>query len=84
MNHFIVRLITILKTAINSEQFLVAIRKIFIDIFINTDWIKRKDYKTRGIIKIIDDLNLNSESTWLDFKIFINMNLKLLKIIIKH
>ena len=67
------------KAAINSEQFVSSLRKIFLDNTIKTDCIKRNDFKTRAIIKIIQDLDLNNEPQWLDFKIFYKYENQIIK-----
>ena len=51
-------------------NFIDAIKKVLLDDKIKIENIKRYDIKTRAIILIIDELNLNNEFKWIEGKVF--------------
>ena len=53
--------------------------KIFLDDSIKIDTINRYDIKTRAIIAIIEELNLNDNIQWINFETFKKYEIKLLK-----
>ena len=55
------------------------IKKVLLDDKINIENIKRYDIKTRAIILIIDELNLNNEFRWIEGKVFKEYEKKILK-----
>lgn len=65
------------KAATSSENFVLSLRKVLIDNSIKSNSLIRDDYKTRAIIKIIDDYNLNVQR--LDYKIFYNYENDIIK-----
>ena len=65
------------KAATSSENFVLSLRKVLIDNSIKSNSLIRNDYKTRDIIKIIDDYNLNVQR--LDYKIFYNYENDIIK-----
>ena len=56
------------KTSTISEMFSLAIKKILIDDYIRNDKTTRYDFRTRAILKIIEDFSLNEKSNWINFK----------------
>lgn len=58
------------KNATSPENFANSLVKIFINNLVRHKTIKRNDFKTRAIINIISDLNLNEEPKWIENKIF--------------
>lgn len=67
------------KKAANCESFYNTIKKIFLNNLIKSDNIIRKDYKTRALILIINDLKLNDNPQWIDIIIFKEYEMKIIK-----
>jgi hypothetical protein len=67
------------KRVTNNKDFVKCISKIlYIDSFENKT-VKRKDYKTKALLKLIKDENLNSNLKWVSFEGFC----KYLKLVIQ-
>ena len=61
------------KKSTSPENFVVAMKKIFINNNIKNNNMKRYDIKTWALIQIIRDLDLNNEHKWvkyINFKIY--------------
>ena len=58
------------KNVTNSEMFSLSLTKVLIDDTIKKDCIKRYDFKTRALIKIIEKFNLNENPKWINYKVF--------------
>ena len=58
------------KHSATALNFIDAIKKVLLDDKIKIENIKRYDIKTRAIILIIDELNLNNEFKWIEGKVF--------------
>lgn len=67
------------KKSTNCESFYNSIKKIFLNNLIKSDNIIKKDYKTRALISIINDLKLNNNYQWINFKIFKEYEMKIIK-----
>ena len=67
------------KAATTSESFVLHWEKILIDNSIKYNFLIRNDYKTRAIIKIIEDYNLNEQPKCLDYKILYNYENDIIK-----
>ena len=67
------------KYTTSSQNFSESMIKVFLDDSIKIESIKRYDIKSRAIISIIEDLNLNTEAKWVKYETFKNYEFKLLK-----
>ena len=67
------------KNATTPKNFSKAIKKLFLDNLIKLSNILRNDYKTRAILEIISEMNLNEEPKWIDSKIFKDYQLKIIR-----
>ena len=67
------------KNYTSPENFVVAMKKIFINNNIKNNNIKRYDIKTRALIQIIKDLDLNNEYKWVEYKTFKNYEKQIIK-----
>ena len=56
----------------SAENFVITMKKVFIDNSIKNNNIIRYDIKTRAIIQIIKDFDLNNETKWIQYKDFKN------------
>jgi len=59
INYFLPKKIT------NQNSFIKSIKNIFINDFINNSSIIRYDYKTKGMILLIEKENINNEFKWI-------------------
>ena len=67
------------KNLITAENFASTLKKVFINNIIKHGSLKRKDFKSRAIIKIIEDLNLSDSPKWIDNSKFREYGLKIIK-----
>ena len=61
------------------ENFVNSLIKIFINNLVRHKTIKRNEFKTRAIINIISDLNLNEEPKWIENKIIKEYEINIIK-----
>ena len=64
LNYFLPKKIT------NQNSFIKSIKNIFINDFINNSSIIRYDYKTKGMILLIEKENINNEFKWITYDLF--------------
>ena len=58
------------KRATNAKDFITSLKKIFIYNLIKGQEIIRKDFKSKAIMLLIKDLDLNNQFKWIDAKYF--------------
>ena len=66
------------KYSTSSQNFSESMIKVFLDDTIKLETVKRYDIKSRAIIDIIKEFQLNKERKWIKFEIFKKFELKLL------
>ena len=64
------------KRATELKDFITSLKKLFLDKLIKSKGIIRKDFKSKALINLIQDLDLNSHCKWLDAKYFLDYEKK--------